>query len=144
MSIKIKLSGFEELYTKIQKSGGSIDNAAKKCMEQSATIFERELKTQMRKAEVETKLIDAMAEPKVFQDGNAFVAKVGYKKGSYDPENPSDGYKVVFLNYGTPHRRIHGKVKARGFIQKARKKAKPQIKRQQEETLNDIISRLKR
>lgn len=143
MSIKLKLTGFDELFTKIQKAGGSIDKAAEVCMKQSADIMEKELKSQMKKAEVKQHLINAMSPSQVFQDGNAFVAKVGYEKGEYNPKNPSDAYKVVFLNYGTPKRtKRYGQVKARGFIQKARRKATPQIKKKQEETLNEILSRL--
>lgn len=111
-------------------------------MKESADIMDAELKAQMQKADVPAHLIAAMSPPQVFKDGNAFVAKVGYEKGEYNSENPSDAYKVVFLNYGTPKRTKHGKVKARGFIQKARKKATPQIKKKQEEVLNEILARL--
>ena len=123
MSIKLKLEGFDELLTQIKKAGGSIDVAAQQCLEKSADIMETELKSEMGKAGVESSLINRMDRSEVFVDGNAYVAKVGYKKGAYDPNDISDGYKVVFLNYGTPHRSIHGKIVARGFIQKAKKKS---------------------
>lgn len=144
MSIKLKLQGFDELFTAIQKAGGSIDKATEVCMKQSADTMQKEIKTQMSKAGVDGDLINKMPQPELFKDGNAYVAMVGYKKGSYNEKNPSTGYKVVFLNYGTPHRSKHGKVKARGFIQKAKRKATPQIKKQQEETLKDILSRFEK
>lgn len=142
MSIKMTFNGFDDVIQRIQNAGGSVDKAVETCMKESADIMDTELKAQMQKAKVKQHLIAAMDAPQVFKDGNAFVAKVGYEKGEYDPKNPSDAYKVVFLNYGTPKRTKHGKVKARGFIQKARKKATPKIKKKQEETLNEILARL--
>lgn len=139
MSIKLKLDGFDELLSKIQNAGGSIDSAATTCLKNSAAIMEAELKTQMSNAGVDSGLINSMPAPQIEQEGNRITARVGYKKGAYNPRDPSDGYKVVFLNYGTPNRSKHGKVKARGFIAKAKKNAKKQIKKQQEETLNEIL-----
>ncbi len=139
MSIKLKLDGFDKLLSKIQNAGGSIDSAATTCLKNSASIMESELKTQMSNAGVDSGLINSMPAPQIEQDGNRITARVGYKKGAYNPQDPSDGYKVVFLNYGTPNRSKHGKVKARGFIAKAKKNAKKQIKKQQEQTLNEIL-----
>ena len=135
----LQLKGFEELYEQIQKAGGSIDSAAKSCIQRSANIMQAELKAQMQAAGVDGALIGSMPPPTITAEGNRYRAEVGYKKGSYDPRDPSDGYKVVFLNYGTPRRTMHGKVAARGFIQKAKKKARPQIKQAQQETLNEIL-----
>lgn len=139
MSIKIKLEGFDELLSKIETAGGSIDGAVESCVKKSATIMQNELKTQMQNADVDSGLINRMPAPTLEKEGNRQTARVGYKKGAYDPYEPSDGYKVVFANYGTPRRTQHGKVAARGFIQKAKKKARPQIKKQQEQTLNDVL-----
>lgn len=135
MSIKLKFEGFDELLTKIEKAGGTIKVATDTCMRQAASTMERELKQSMESAKVDSGLINAMPPSEVEWKGNACIARVGYKKGTYDPSNPSDGYKVVFLNYGTPHRSKHGKIEKRGFIQRAKKK----IKKQQEETLQKIL-----
>ena len=135
----LQLKGFESLYEQIQKAGGSVDSAAKMCAQQSANIMQAELKAQMQAAGVDGNLISRMPPPTITADGNRISVAVGYKKGSFDPRDPSDGYKVVFLNYGTPRRTMHGKVAARGFIQKAKKKARPQIKKAQQETLNEIL-----
>lgn len=142
--IKIKLEGFDDILAKIQKAGGTIDKAAKTCLEKSADIMQSELKSNMQSKDVSSRLINAMPPPKISVEGNRYTAAVGYEKGDYDPRNPSYGYKVVFLNYGTPKRTKHGKVKARGFIQAAKKKARPKIKKQQEETLTDILKELKK
>ncbi len=138
----LQLKGFDDLLEQIQKAGGSIDAAADSCLRQSANIMQTELQAQMQAAGVDSDLIDSMPQPQITVNGNRYSAAVGYKKGDYDPSNPSDGYKVVFLNYGTPRRTMHGKVKARGFIEKAKKKARPRIKAAQQETLEEILGRV--
>ena len=142
--ISLNLNGFDDILAKIQKAGGTIDKAAKTCIEKSADIMQAELKEQMQSVNVSSRLINSMPPPKISVEGNRYTANVGYEKGDYDQRNPSDGYKVVFLNYGTPKRTKHGKVKARGFIQSAKKNARTKIKKQQEETLNDILKELKK
>lgn len=139
MSIKLNLEGFESILNDIQKAGGSINASTKKCIEKSAGIMEKELKSQMKQSNVSNRLIDAMPAPSIEGNGNRVTARVGYKKGAYDPKNLSDGYKVVFINYGTPKRTKHGKVEARGFIERAKKMAKRQIKNEQEKTLKEIL-----
>jgi len=143
MSIKLKLEGFDDLLSEIGKAGGTIDRAAKSCISQSAQIMHSELKTQMQAANVDDDLIDRMPPPEVESEGNRHIARVGYKKGTYDPNNPSDGYKVVFANYGTPRRSKHGQQPAKRFIEKAKKKANPKIKKAQKETLNKILERVR-
>jgi hypothetical protein len=142
MSIKLKLEGFENLITQIQQAGGTIDRAAEGALKQSAHIMHSELKNQMTSAGVDSDLIARMPPPEIEQNGNAYIARVGYKKGAYNPEDPSDGYKVVFLNYGTPKRSKHGIVTARGFIDEAQRKAKKNIKKAQKEALEKILERV--
>jgi HK97 gp10 family phage protein len=142
MSIKLKLDGFDDLLSKIEKAGGTIDGAAKKCLKKSANIMHDELKTQMQAANVDGDLINRMPPPEIESDGNRHTARVGYKKGEYDPDNPSDGYKVVFANYGTPRRSKHGQQPAKRFIEKAKKKANAKIKKAQKETLDEVIGGL--
>lgn len=143
MSIKLKLEGFDDLLSQIEKAGGTIDRAANSCLQQSAQIMHSELKTQMQAAGVDSGLISRMPPPDVEVNGNTYTARVGYKKGAYDPANPSDGYKVVFANFGTPRRSKHGQQPAKGFILKAKKKANTKIKKAQKETLNKILGRVK-
>lgn len=144
MAIKLKIEGFENLLKEIETAGGSINKACDSAIRQSAQIMQSELKSQMQSAGVEKELISAMPPPEVEENGNTFSARVGYKKGAYNPDNLSDGYKVVFLNYGTPHRKKHGQVAARGFIQKAKRRARPKIKKEQEKALQKILARLKK
>ena len=143
MSINLKLEGFDELLKEIEKAQGNVQNATVQCMRQSADIMQNTLKAEMQKADVSSDLIEAMPSPEIENDYGLITARVGYKKGAYDPKNPTDAYKVIFLNYGTPNRSKHGQVKARGFIQKAKRKAKKPIQSQQEKTLKEILKGLK-
>jgi hypothetical protein len=138
----LQLKGFDDLLERIQKAGGSIDQATDSCLRQSAQIMQSELKAQMQAAGVDGGLINSMPQPQITVKDNRYSAEVGYKKGNFDPRDPSDGYKIVFLNYGTPRRTMHGKVAARGFIKKAKDKARPQIKKAQQATLEKILGRV--
>lgn len=150
MSIKLNLVGFEELLSNIQKAGGNVQNASKKCLEKSAAIVEDELKTEMQKSNVDIDLINNMPPPHIESEGGLMTARVGYKKGAYDPKNPSTGYLVVFMNYGTPARRKHGKIRdisdggkiRLGFIRRARNKSEKKINALQQQTLKDILKGL--
>ena len=143
MAIKLQLSGFDELLAQIQKAGGTIDRAVESCLKQSAQIMQSELKSEMKKSGVDNDLIARMPAPEIQQDGNTMIARVGYKKGAYNPNDLSDGFKVVFLNYGTPKRdEKYGRIEARGFIDRAQKKARKQIKKAQKETLEKILERV--
>lgn len=138
----LQLKGFDDLLEQSQKAGGSVDRAADSCLRQSAQIMQQELTAQMQAAGVDSGLISSMPAPEITVNGNRYEAAVGYKKGSYDPNNPGDGYKAVFLNYGTPRRSKHGKVAPRGFIAAAKKNAAPRIKKAQRETLEKILGRV--
>lgn len=140
--ITLKLEGFDELLQDIEKAGRSMDSAVDSCMRQSAKTMDTELRAQLSQA-THSGLASKMPPPQIKKEGNTITAYVGFEKGTYNEDNPSDGYKALFLNYGTPHRSKHGHEKARGFIKKAKKKATPQIKKQQEETLKKILKRLK-
>lgn len=144
MPITLKLTGFEEMLTAIEKAGGSIDKAANQCMQKSAKLMDEELKAQMRSANVKSDLINRMPSPEVEKEGNRYTARVGFVKGEYNPTKPSDAYKAIFLNYGTPRRTKHGQVKARHFIENAKKKAKSKIKNSQQQTFKEILGGLKK
>ena len=152
MSIKLKLSGFDELLKDIENANGKIDNAVESVMRQSAYTMQNELKLQMQKSNVDKALISRMPPFRIEKEYGEITARVGYRKGSYNPDDLSDGFKVLFLNYGTPYRTEHGKIvdiskggKIRlGFISRAKTAANKKIKKQQEEALNKILERLKR
>lgn len=144
MPITLKLTGFEEMLTAIEKAGGSIDKATNQCMQKSAKLMDEELKAQMRSANVKSDLINRMPSPEVEKEGNRYTARVGFVKGEYNPTKPSDAYKAIFLNYGTPRRTKHGQVKARHFIENAKEKAKSKIENSQQQTFKEILGGLKK
>lgn len=136
--IQLNIEGFDELLKKIEQAGGSINGAVDKCMQQSAQIQKKELEAQMQKKKISTSLINRMPDPEIEWNGNVCTVRVGYKKGAYNPKDLSDGYEAIFINYGTP------KISPRNFIQSAKNKARPQIKKLQEQTLNEILEDLKK
>lgn len=152
MSIKLKLEGFDELLKEIEKAGGKIDNSVKSCMNKSAKIMQIELKDEMQKSNVDSGLINRMPPPEIENDHGMITARVGYRKGEYNQDNLSDGYKVLFANYGTPYRKEHGKIVdiaaggtiRLGFIVRAKNRAKRKIKAEQEKTLQEILKGLQR
>lgn len=138
----LQLKGFDELLENIQKAGGSIDAAANSCIRQSAQIMHAELKSEMSSTGVDSGLVARIPQPEISVEGNRYAAKVGYKMGSYNPADPSDGFKAVFWNFGTPRRSKHGKVAAHGYIARAKKTAAPKIKKAQKQTLEKILERV--
>lgn len=150
--ISLNLFGFDELIKEIEAAGGSINGAVDSCMRQSAQIQQKALKEAMLNSNPKSpsapaegkkryeshisELVDRMPAPEIEWEGNTCIARVGYKKGTYDPKNLSDGYKAVFINYGTP------RISPREFFKAAKKKAQPKIKKAQEECLNKILGRL--
>lgn len=144
--IKVSID-FKPLLEKIQEAGGSIDDAAKSAVDKGAAIVEDALRNECAASGVPTSVTSEI-QTTTEGNGNRYSCKVGWKMGNYDPQKPSAGYKAVFLNYGTPRRSTksganRGKIDARGFIGRAKKKAKPKVKKAQEEALQEILKGLK-
>lgn len=135
--LKIELTGFDDILKKIDEAGGSINGAVNTCAQESAKTLQNELKTQQQKKKVSSSLVNRMPNYEIEWNGNRCFAKVGYKMGKYDPKNLSDGFKAVFINYGTP------RIKPRKFIKAAKSKARQQIKKQQQDTFEKILGGLK-
>ena len=149
MAIKLKLEGFDDLLHEIEKAGGEIEKATESAMRMSANIMQTELKSEMTKSNVDKDLISRMPPFQIENDYGAITASVGYRQTDYNPDNPSDYFKAIFLNYGTPYRSEHGKIEKGGkvklgFVRRAKSKANRRIKQQQEEALNKILARLKK
>lgn len=141
--ITIKLEGFEGLLNDIEAAGRSMESAVESCLKENAQTVDKELRTQLKNVS-ESDLAAKMPAPIIEREGNQVSAFVGFHKGAYNPKNPSDGYKALFLNYGTPYRKKHGQESARGFITKAKQNSVKVIRRQQKQTLTKILARLKK
>lgn len=140
----LSLDGFDELLAKIQKAGGTIDQAADTCARKAADIADQNLRQAMQTAKVDSDLISKMPKPSVEKEANSWHVKVGYvKENRMDPDNLSEAYKVILLNYGTPHRtESKGQVKKKLFVRKAKRKSTAAIKKMEEETLNNMLGGL--
>lgn len=141
--IQLKLEGFDELLKEIEAAGRSMNSAVESTMRQSAQIMDSALRSKLAEA-TESGLAERMPKPTITVEANEITAHVGFEMDTYNPANLSDAYKALFLNYGTPHRSKHGHERGRFFIGKAKTQASPKIKKQQKETLEKILSRLKK
>lgn len=142
--IKLNLKGFEKTLHQLQEAGKDAEKAAAQAIRESAEVFEQELKSECAASKVPAS-ISSEIRTKVTQDGQGrYVAEVGWELGPYRPNDPSEGYKAVFLNYGTPKRqakagRNRGRIEARGFIGRAKKKARTKVKRIQKRVLEEAL-----
>lgn len=143
MAIKLKLDGFDELLEQIEAAGRSADSAAESAIKASAQVMQSELKSALSVA-TDSGLAGRLPAPKIEHSGNEVSASVGFESTAYNPRNPSDYHKAIFLNYGTPTRKQHGQEAARGFVTKAKRRARPKIKKVQKEALEKILARLKK
>lgn len=144
--IDLDLSGFSEILKEIEKAEKTLDRAAEECLNKVIDLSEDALQRETMKVTDSPHLVKAIVKtpakwPKSGY-GDVVTGGVGWKKGSYDPKNPSEGYKAVFLNYGTP-RRKRSQIKGRLFIQKAKKVISQKTGSIYEQTLNDILKGLK-
>ena len=144
MAIRLKLDGFDQLLKDIEQAEGNVDKATENALRQSAVTMQNELKSAMVQAGVARDLIGRMPSFEIEKEFGRITARVGYRKGEYNPRNLTDGYKAAFINYGTPRRSKHGQIKERGYIAKAKRRARPKLKAQQEEALKKILARLKK
>lgn len=157
MAIKLNIYGFDEMLDKLSSIGGNIDGAAKKVTHKIAPITKKYLDEECSKAKVPSNITSAITIR--YQDGmNLHSCDIGWKKGTYDPDNLSTGYKAMMLNYGTVRRytreglyrgwlsrpykmrkkpadpKPNQKIKA-GFIQRAIRKANSEIKQTMQEDM---------
>lgn len=157
--IKIDVN-FGGLIEDIRAAGGNVEEAAIKAAKKSAEIMQATLAAETKASGVPESIANGI-DSEVNVSGNRVSCSVGWKLGSYDPRNPSTGYKAVFLNYGSPRRAVkaknlheniggewktvgtdRGTLKPLGFIARAKKKAAKPIKDAQRETLENLLKGL--
>lgn len=138
---------FDSLLNKIKKAGGDIEQATWDAARKGGRVYYQTLVEECRKSGVPDHLIDKIRFNCLRDSsGSRFAVVVGWYMDNYDPADPSEGYKVVFLNYGTPRRESsrgnRGYINGRGFIGRAKKKAQKPIKQAQEEFLKSVLGDL--
>lgn len=147
MGVKMKIVGFEEALKALERAGKDIDKEAAKAVKESAKVMEQELKASAQNAHVPEELIADIGSETRYEAG-VYIARVGWKLGSYDPKNPSNGYKAMFLNYGTKLRTTkkgssRGQLIKKNFIDKAKRKANKRIGIIQDNILQKVQEDLK-
>lgn len=149
--ININLKGFEKMLTALQDAGQNVDQQAKRATKESARIVEQELREQCQTAGVPESITREIKTTTSTEGDGRYSAKVGWKLGNYDPHNPSEGYKAIFLNYGTVRRQtksgknrgeIHKPAQSQQFIYAAKKKARTKVKKLQKQMLEEITGGL--
>ena len=138
---------FDSLLNKIKKAGGDIEKATWDAARKGGRVYYQTLVEECKKSGVPDHLIDKIRF-NCLRDasGSRFAVVVGWYMDNYDPADPSEGYKVVFLNYGTPRRESskgnRGYIDGRGFIGRSKKKSRKLIKQAQEEFLKSVLGDL--
>ena len=150
--MRLKVKGFDEMLERVQRAGGDVDAAARRCMEQSLQVLERNLKAEAEASGAPTNTVAHTVE----SNGNRISGETGWKLGDYDSSNPSEGYEAMFVEFGTGKHSKRGKGKdrqtaaganrgstePRPFMATARKKSAKPIRALQEETLQNIVKEL--
>lgn len=162
----LTLQGFDDFLEKLQEAGKKAEVEGRKCFEECSDNLYDELYSKSQKAGLDSDLLNKISKETVEVDNkNIWRCEVGWKKTK--PTAPGkalpDTYKVLFLNYGTPSRRVkeggqriqidgtwvtlkenRGAESGKGFIKKAKLAAATRNKKLQKETLEKIIGELKK
>lgn len=150
--IKLRINGFEDMLAAVQRAQGDADKAARVCMEKSVSILESNLIREAQASGADTTEVFHQ----VTAEGNRVSAETGWRLGGYDSNNPSEGYRAMFTEFGTGKHSARGKGKdrqteaghnrgstaPRPFMEKARKKSAKPIRAIQQETLQNIVREL--
>lgn len=148
----MQVKGFEDMLEAVQKAGGNVEAAARVCAEKSVQVLESNLKREAEASGAETSTVMHTVE----SSGNRISAETGWRLGSYDSANPSEGYRAMFTEFGTGKHSARGKGKDREtaagqnrgstephpFMATARKKSVKPIRAIQTETLQNIVKEL--
>lgn len=149
--IKLNLKGFEKMLEDIQAAGKDVDRAAADAIRESAKVVETELRAETSASGVPADITSEI-KSQTSSSGDRYTANVGWQLGTYNPQNPSAGYKAIFLNYGTVRRTtragknrgaITKRTQSGQFIYSAKKKAQPKVRKIQREILKKALGDLK-
>lgn len=150
--LNLNLSGFEKMIANLDLASRDIDRAANSAIKESAKVVETELKSEAASKGVPSDIIQEIKTSTKHESDN-YSAKVGWELESYDPRNPSAGYKAIFLNFGTVRRQtkagknrgeIPKRTQEQQFIYSAKKKARTKVRKVQKGVLEQIMRDLDR
>lgn len=146
--VTLTLKGFDALLEQIQEANGSIKAATERALEAGAKLISDDIRAGATARKIPT---GNMITPKTEWNGNRASIKAGFELGSYDPRNPSDGYKALFIEYGSPADggnrttkagKNRGRVNADPFIRPALTRNKKAVQAAQQKALEQILSDL--
>lgn len=149
--IKLNLKGFEKMLEDIQAAGKDADAAAAQAISESARVVDAEIRAQAAASHVPDDITGEIRHA-TSQSGDRYTAEVGWRLDTYNPRDPSAGYKAIFLNYGTVRRRTkrgynRGAIRKRSqneqFIFRAKKQARAKIRRIQQDVLRRVFGDMK-
>lgn len=148
MGAKVKLTfrGFDVLLSEIQAAGGEIKPATERALQSSANLATNKIKSGAIARNLGS---DEIINPTVRWSGNRAMTEVGYELGAYDSRNPSQGYKALFIEYGTGKRKTkqgtnRGSVTANPFIRPAVTEGKKELVKAQQIALERVLKGLKK
>lgn len=159
--IRLKID-FDGMLEAIRDAGGDMNKAALQAAEECAKAAHDELVAECNASGIPESVSGEIEHSVIVTSGgNRYEVEAGWKKGEYDPANPSAAYKAIFLNYGTPKgprqvkKKLHvlykgswvttanrGQIVGRGFIDRAQNGAKKKIKKVQNEALKKMLKEL--
>lgn len=149
--IKLNLKGFEKMLADIQAAGKDVDAAAAQAIRESTRVVDAELRTEAAASSVPDDITQAIT-AETAHSADTYSASVGWKLDTYHPQNPSAGYKAIFLNYGTVRRQtrrgynrgaIPKRAENQQFIFRAKQRAAPKVRKIQREILRKALGDLK-
>ena len=150
--IKISLKGFDRMLEELQQAGGDVDRAASSAIRESAKIVEDELQAAVTASGVPSDITSEIR-TNTSKEGDRYEAEVGWIMENYDPKKPTAGYKAVFMNFGTVKRytrkdhyrgEIQKQPRAQQFIYRAKKNARPKVKKIQRQEILKALGGLEK
>ena len=144
--LKLTLKGFDELLDEIKAAGGDIKPATERALQSSANLATEKIRSGAQARNLGSA---GIINPVVKWSGNRATVEVGYELGAYDSRNPSQGYKALFIEYGTgkratKHGANRGAVGANPFIRPAVTEGKKEIVKAQQTELERVLKGLKK
>lgn len=106
MRANIRINGFDELIEKLAKRGEDIDHVTNRTLIKCSVNANKVIHQEAQKHSVSGKLQSAIQEPKIIKGANSYTLEIGFDKEG----NPEGTTHAIFINYGTPRRKEHGKI----------------------------------
>ena len=135
MKASLVTKDFQELIEKLAKKNKDIAPIAKKMLKESADITQQAINQSALTHNYSRQMIESEITPTVEQINDfSFRCKVGF-----DSKNSNGAMHAIFVNYGTPKRKEHGKVDATFFFTKAIKQTANKRKAIQKKIVEEVV-----